>query len=97
MFSIIVENIRAPYYFTEKLIDCLLTGCIPIYWGAPNIGKYFNLDGFVIFNSYEELARAKLSKTIYSQKIKAAQQNYELAKQYISSDDYLAEKLSKLI
>jgi hypothetical protein len=24
-------------WLTEKIIDCMLTGTVPIYWGAPNI------------------------------------------------------------
>ena len=97
MFSIIIENTRQTHYFTEKLIDCLLAGSIPIYWGAPNIGDYFNINGFVIFNSYNELVNTKLSKTVYEQKKRYVEENYKLAKKYISSDDVLAEKLIKLI
>lgn len=40
-FSIIVENERTPGYFTEKLIDCLSQGTVPIYWGAPDITNFF--------------------------------------------------------
>lgn len=97
MFSIVIENTRVAHYFTEKIIDCLLSGCIPIYWGPPNIDRYFNINGFVIFNSYEELTNLKLSKAVYKQKLEAIKENYEIAKQYISSDDYLATKLIKLI
>lgn len=96
MFHLTIENIIAPHYFTEKLIDCLVTGCIPIYYGAPNIDKYFNIDGFICFNSIEEFLKLKLSKEIFYNKQKAIQENFNLAQQYISSDDYLATKLNKL-
>jgi len=33
-FSIVLENERTPGFFTEKLIDCISVGTIPIYWGA---------------------------------------------------------------
>lgn len=97
MFHITIENIRAPHYFTEKLIDCLLTGCIPIYYGAPNIGNYFNTDGFVIFNSLDDLSKIKLSKKVFEDKRKHIKENFEIAHKYISSDDFLASKLIKLL
>ena len=57
-FSVIIENSRERGYFTEKLIDCLLCDTIPIYWGAPDIGQYFNESGIVICKNIAELRRA---------------------------------------
>lgn len=36
------ENSRSPGYITEKLVEPLLAGCIPIYWGAPDVARDFN-------------------------------------------------------
>jgi hypothetical protein len=36
------ENTRSPGYVTEKLVEPLLAGCIPIYWGAPDVVRDFN-------------------------------------------------------
>jgi len=80
MFHLVIENVIAPHYFTEKLIDCLLTGCIPIYYGASNIGDYFNINGFITFNSLDELCNHKLSKNIFLEKQQYIEENYELAK-----------------
>ena len=41
-FNIAVENSRSPGYITEKLIDPLLAGSIPIYWGAPDVLRDFD-------------------------------------------------------
>jgi len=41
-FSICMENSIEKGYFTEKLIDCILTDTTPIYMGCPNIKDYFN-------------------------------------------------------
>ena len=49
-FSFAMENDCYESYFTEKLHDCLLTGTMPIYLGAPNIGDFYNLDGIVIMD-----------------------------------------------
>lgn len=50
MFHIAIENISQNDYFTEKLLDCFLTFTIPIYWGCPNIGSYFDIDGIIHVN-----------------------------------------------
>lgn len=47
-FSVIVENVREPSYITEKLIDCLICRTIPIYWGAPDVGDFFDTSGIIL-------------------------------------------------
>lgn len=96
-YHFVIENIKAPHYFTEKLIDCLLTGCVPIYYGAPNIDKYFNVEGFIIFNDFADLQKLKITNEDFEKRSKAIHENFKLAHNYISSDDYLATKLQKLI
>ncbi len=60
-FSICFENARGiPGYITEKIMDCILAGCVPVYWGAPNIDEHVPARAFVDFRnfkSYEELHR----------------------------------------
>ena len=57
-YSVIIENVQEPDYFTEKLLDCFICGTIPIYWGASNISHYFNTDGMIICNDLAELQGA---------------------------------------
>jgi hypothetical protein len=58
-FAICYENAREiPGYITEKIFDCLFAGCVPVYWGAPDITEYVPLECFVdrrAFKSHEEL------------------------------------------
>lgn len=56
-FSIVMENYRSDYYFSEKLIDCFLTETVPIYWGCPGIGDLFEQQGILSFSSLDELVR----------------------------------------
>lgn len=45
-------------YVTEKIFDCLISGCIPVYFGEPNIEKWIPKECFVDFRqfpSYEAL------------------------------------------
>jgi hypothetical protein len=55
MFHIAVENSKNKNYFTEKIIDAFLSKTIPIYWGCPNIEKYFDSRGIITFNNENEL------------------------------------------
>lgn len=40
-YSVAIENSSTPYYFSEKITDCFLAGCMPIYYGAENIFDFF--------------------------------------------------------
>jgi len=57
-YSVVIENVQEPDYFTEKLLDCMLCGTMPIYWGAPNIGEYFDPVGMHICLTYDDLVDA---------------------------------------
>lgn len=58
-FSICYENARdIPGYITEKIFDCFFAGCVPIYWGAPNVTDFIPEDAFIDkrkYDTYEEL------------------------------------------
>lgn len=58
-FAICYENARdINGYITEKIFDCLFAGCIPVYWGPPNIENFIPANCFIDrkkFSSHEEL------------------------------------------
>ena len=37
-FAISFESRPLPGYVSEKVVDVLLGGCVPIYFGAPDVG-----------------------------------------------------------
>lgn len=39
-FCLAIENCLQEDYVSEKWYDCLVAGCVPIYFGAPNIAQY---------------------------------------------------------
>ena len=80
-YSIVIENSSEQDYFTEKVIDACLLETIPIYWGAPNISKYFDIRGFIVCNSSDEIIDAlkNLSIKDYNRKIKWVKKNKETA------------------
>jgi len=51
-FSIVVENEAIPGWHTEKILDCFLTGTIPIYWGDPNISDIYDSRGILQMDNY---------------------------------------------
>lgn len=60
-FAICYENVRdLPGYITEKIFDCFLSGCVPVYWGASNIDRYIPSKCFIDrrnFRNTEEVYR----------------------------------------
>lgn len=51
-FNIAFENTAFPGYTTEKVMQPMVAGSIPIYWGNPMIDKDFNTKSFVNWNDY---------------------------------------------
>lgn len=94
MYQIVVENAKEDYYFTEKLLDCFQTGTIPIYWGCPSIGKFFNKKGILSFDTMEDLTRimSRISFKDYNRRLDAVKDNFNRSKDYLIAEDYMAVK-----
>ncbi len=52
-FNIAFENLQHEGYNTEKIIQPMESGCIPIYWGGNKAKKYFNPDSYIDVDDYE--------------------------------------------
>lgn len=94
-FHLVIENVRADYWFTEKLIDCFMTGTVPIYWGCPSIAKFFNPQGTIVFTELEQIDHIfpYTDSAAYRMMLPAIRDNFERAKGYCLSEDYIAWKL----
>lgn len=46
-YSLAIENSSTPDYWSEKIADCFLSFTVPLYFGAPNIGKYFPENSYI--------------------------------------------------
>ena len=46
-FTIAFENTAYPGYVTEKIIDAMVAGSVPIYLGAPDIGNHVPQNAFI--------------------------------------------------
>ena len=95
-FALAIENnvSKNDYYFTEKLVECIITGTIPIYYGCPNVDKFFDIRGILTFNTQEELNNIldNLNEEKYNSMLKYAKANYEKAKkEFVLDNDSLYE------
>jgi hypothetical protein len=93
MFSIVIENDKYDDYFTEKITDCFATGTIPVYWGCPRIGEYFNIDGIVSLSNGFDLN--SLTPELYYSKMDAVKDNFNRVKEMKMADDMIYEKIVK--
>jgi hypothetical protein len=83
-FTICILSSKSDYEFDEKLIDCFLTGTVPIFWGCPSIHKFFNVKGMLIFNTLQECINIINTLTIekYTGMLPYIKENFKTAKKY---------------
>lgn len=99
-FHIAIENtgiIRNT--FSEKLVDCFQTKTIPIYYGASNIGDFFNTEGILIANSVSEIIDIcnNLNENTYDSMLNEIEENYNLSMSYKNMEDSLIMKVKKIL
>lgn len=99
MYVIVIENCRYPNYFTDKIIDCFASGCIPIYWGDPNINQHFNQNGFYTWNTIDDLSNIlkNINEQDYNYKLPYIQENYEKFKKFASPDKWMLDNCYNLL
>jgi hypothetical protein len=98
-YAIEIENSAAPGYFSEKLIDCLACGTIPLYRGDPEIGRFFNVEGIWRWNTLDELARLirHIERCPDPPRLvrDAVNANFRKAQQYLAIGQQLEETLAQ--
>jgi hypothetical protein len=77
-YHIAAENCQFNNWMTEKLFDCFMARTIPIYWGCPNLGEYFNLDGVIRVNTCDDVIQAlqNITPDTYAEKSAAIEDNF---------------------
>ena len=92
-YSIAIENDTTPYYFTEKILDCFASMTVPIYIGATEIGKFFNLDGIIQVKKGNEEEIDRIIKNCceqdYEERLPAVKDNYHRVMKYLCVEDYI--------
>jgi len=97
-YSLAIENCRQNFYFTEKIIDCFMTGTVPIYWGCPSIGLFFDKEGIITFEHPRDLGLIleHIGPEDYERRLPAVHRNFERAHRYFYPDIYAWENIRDL-
>jgi len=84
LYSVVIENSIETSYFTEKIVDACLCRTVPIYWGAPDIGDYFDVEGILVCQSAQDILAAieSISANDYESRQDAIERNVVFAKKY---------------
>ena len=83
-FHITIESSSVTNYFSEKLIDALITKTVPIYWGCPNIGDFFDARGMIIVDSETDIVEVcnNITSETYEEMKPFIDENYRRAREY---------------
>ena len=100
-FTIICLNSNIDFYMVDQLIDPLVCGTIPIYYG-PNIESiniFFNKNGFLYFNNIIEFINIinNLDENYYHKNYDAVKDNFEKIKEYYDIDDIIYNTIKKFL
>lgn len=95
-FTIAIDACAQPNCFSENLLDPIMVGCVPIHWGAPNIGEYLYECGFIHLNGVEDietiLSNLKPNwMEIYNSMLPYLRANQNLASQLEVTEDWMTE------
>ena len=102
-YHIVIENTRELNCFSEKLIDCLITKTIPIYYGCENIGEYFDTTGWIILTNPDNFLQDlynqlhKLNESYYMNHLEVIEKNYQTAILFSNAETDMLTLLKKHI
>lgn len=65
-YTIVYENFVCPLYFSEKLTDAWLAGCMPIYIGGNALEDFFPSDSFIRIDPSDAGIVEKINSIIFS-------------------------------
>jgi len=94
-FSFAIENCDIDLFFTEKLIDCFLTGTIPIYYGSDKILDIFDGGGIIKISNIDDVDMVVNDLTLdyYLDRIGCVENNFELAKNFAIPEDWIFDNI----
>ena len=100
MFHIAIDSYRRNDFFSEKLVDPLITMTIPIWWGCPNIDEYFNPSGILSVSNVDDIITTcnRLTEDLYNKTMRGWMcENYELALNYVDYGEQLQRKCQEVL
>ncbi len=84
-FTVSPLNASHDNWFDDKMMDPLISKTIPLIWGCPNLGEFFNLDGIIRFDTIPEMLEklSLLTPNYYADHLDAVIDNYNRALGYV--------------
>lgn len=100
-FSLVYENIAFPGYVTEKIIETISAGVVPIYYGAPDIKDYLPGNIYIHmreFNDYQALEKhiKSIDEHTYSAMIEKGRMFLESDEGYKYTYEYFSDKIFQM-
>lgn len=96
MFSLAAECVDTGYILSEHVLDCFLTGTMPIYWGPRGALEYWGFDPLGVLQAkYKEGLIGCVQQAIdqgsmlYDSRIEAIRRNFVRAHEYTCTEDWL--------
>lgn len=79
------------WYFSDHLLDYFALGTVPIFWGCPEIYRFFDINGIIPFDKADDLSAIldRLSKMDFVNRLPAIYRNREIARQYRVPEDWI--------
>lgn len=103
-FIIVMENQHLDGYHTEKLLHGFRAGVVPIYWGDPNIVKFYNPDSYIyiepdedISSAIDKVARVDQDDELYRTMVNAPKMTSFLESTRMTEAQYFGRMLVDLI
>ncbi len=97
-YQIVIQNSDSKGFFTQKLLDCFLTGTVPIYKGTQLLSQFgFNEDGIIILSKLHELPEIikKCNRQDYNLRMEALEFNFQESYKYLSGFNQIYKRLNK--
>src|SRR3989344_293174 len=101
-FAICYENAILPGWITEKMLDCFVSGTIPIYYGDPEVTKiipkecFIDLRDFETYDQLESFLKSRTPADLEAYRI-AIKQWYAVKGNKVFTKEYFARFLSEAI
>lgn len=90
-YTIVIENCKMDNYFSEKVIDPMVVGTIPIYWGTPDKDLFVGGTMYDLGILDTLVHDQRYAQELYDTLRPRVEANFKKAQQYVNTEDWLWE------
>jgi len=89
MFMVVIENNTYDHYWSEKLLEPIWTGTVPIYKGCHSFPDWFDPNGVITFDTMDELGEIldNLNEDMYYERMDSIRENYNRSLKYLGGTE----------